>query len=298
MLLYQRKTVDAFLKMLRSGTRDILEIGSDIQCEVAIAIAQRMRGVVVGINPSEEFSGNAVSELNANFLRGDGRCLPFPDNSFDAVLSIATMEHVNGLEAFLSEVARVLRPKGLLYTSFAPIWSSAKGHHVYAVIGSKEARFWKPGKNPIPDYGHLLMTPKEMREYLHSGPCAEELIEPIVQWIYFEDSLNRCHYEQYVEAFKKSPLMIQYMLDLGYDSPDNETLEKLNSKYGSRCNFHCSSISAILRKPPEGAVGLLFRIYIRLLRMINFFKLFPLLALLRIWHYLKKLKSFKGCSKL
>jgi len=36
MLLYHRKTVDAFLKMPRPGTRNILEIGSDIQCEVAM----------------------------------------------------------------------------------------------------------------------------------------------------------------------------------------------------------------------------------------------------------------------
>ena len=129
----------------------------------------------------------------------DGSCIPFPDKSFDAVLSIATLEHVNGLDALLSEVARVLKDKGLFYTSFSPIWSSAKGHHVYAVIGSKEARFWKPGKNPIPDYWHLLMTPDEMREYLRSGPCTEELIEPIIQWVYFGDSLNRCHYEEYME---------------------------------------------------------------------------------------------------
>ena len=197
MLPYQNQIVDAFVKMLRPGAKDILEIGSDIGCEVATAIAQRTGASVVGINPSGEFPapvGPALS--NAKFMRADGRALPFPDNSFDAVLSVATMEHVNGLDIFLSEVARVLKPKGLFYTEFSPIWSSAKGHHVYAVVGPKEARFWKPGKNPIPDYGHLLMSPDEMREYLHSGPCTEELIDPIIQWVYLGDSINRHQFEE------------------------------------------------------------------------------------------------------
>ena len=61
MLPYQSQTVDTFLKMLRPGANDILEIGSDIGCEVATAIAQRTSGTVVGINPSEEFPKNVVT---------------------------------------------------------------------------------------------------------------------------------------------------------------------------------------------------------------------------------------------
>ena len=121
MLPYQSQIVDTFVKMLRPGTRDILEIGSDIGCEVATAVAQRTGANVVGINPSEEFPvpvSHVVS--NAKFMRADGRCLPFPDSSFDAVLSVATMEHVNGLEP-LAEVARVLKPKGVFYTEFSPM---------------------------------------------------------------------------------------------------------------------------------------------------------------------------------
>jgi SAM-dependent methyltransferase len=204
MLPYQQQVVDAFVKMLPPGARDILEIGSDMGCEVATAIARRTGANVVGVNPSPAFPAPTAAVLpHTAFLRVDGRRLPFADGSFDAVLSVATMEHVRGIDAFLAEVARVLRPKGLYYTEFSPIWSSAHGHHVYAVAGSREARFWKPGKNPIPDYGHLLMTPDEMRAYLRSGPCAEELIEPIIQWVYHGDDINRCHYEEYLEAFRK-----------------------------------------------------------------------------------------------
>jgi len=300
MLPYQSQIVDTFVKMLPVGTKDILEIGSDISCEVATAIAQRTGANVVGINPSEEFPapvGPALS--NAKFTRADGRAIPFPDNSFDAVLSVATMEHVKGLDIVLSEVARVLKPKGIFYTEFSPIWSSAKGHHVYAVVGSKEARFWKPGKNPIPDYAHLLMTPDEMRTYIHSGPCTEELVEPIVQWIYFGESINRCFYEDYIAAFNKCPLAIQAM-HFGYDSPDNTTLASLASKYGNDRDFKCSSISALLRKPPEGLQGMVFRWYIKAranlcqwterqmmrARFLMRILLLPFLLFARIWRYL------------
>ncbi len=252
MLPYQKQVVDTFLKMLRPDARDILEIGSDIGCEVATAIAQRTKARVVGINPSVEFPAPIGPALNnAKFLRADGRTLPFSDNSFDAVLSVATMEHVNGLDIFLSEVARVLKPKGVFYTEFSPIWSSAKGHHVYAVAGPKEARFWKPGKNPIPDYGHLLMTHDEMREFLTSGPCTEELIEPIIQWIYFGESINRCHFEEYIKAFRTCLLIIEKM-SFAHDAAERDTLARLNSKYSGEKNFTCASISAVFRKPPDG----------------------------------------------
>ena len=232
MLPYQTHTIETFIKLLPDGATDILEIGSDIGGEVVSALAQRTGARVVGINPSPEFPKLlAPKQQNTCFLRTDGRSLPFPDNSFDAVLSVATMEHVNGLDVFLAEIARVLKPKAVFFTEFSPIWSSAQGHHVYAVAGAKEARFWKPGKNPIPNYAHLLMSPDEMRDYLHTGPCSEELIEPIIHWIYEGDSINRHHFEDYMEAFRKAPLVIQDMY-FGYDYPDSETLASLRVKYG------------------------------------------------------------------
>lgn len=257
MLPYQCHTVDNFVKMLPRSTRDILEIGSDIGGEVVTAIAKRTGANVVGINPSDAFpSPLEVIPPNATLFRADGRKLPFPDASFDAVLSVATMEHVQGLDLFISEVARVLRPKGLFHTDFCPIWSSALGHHVFAVVGDKEARFWKPGKNPVPDYSHLLWSPDEMREYLRSGPTSEELIEPIVQWIYFDDSINRCHFEEYMEAFSRSMLSVQ-SLYYGYDRPDEETLAKLKIKYGVQREFKCNSIYAVLRKLPNCGMEIL-----------------------------------------
>ena len=56
------------------------------------------------------------------FVQGDAQNLPFPDNSFDAVINIEASLHYPHFPLFLTEVARVLRPGG---------------HFLYADVRSK-----------------------------------------------------------------------------------------------------------------------------------------------------------------
>ncbi len=56
-----------------------------------------------------------------DFVRGDAENLPFPDQSFDAVINIEASLHYLRFPRFLAEVARVLRPGGhFLYADFRP----------------------------------------------------------------------------------------------------------------------------------------------------------------------------------
>lgn len=52
----------------------------------------------------------------------DGGSMPFPDASFDAVLSIETLEHVDDESQTLREIHRVLEPGGLLVLSVPNKW--------------------------------------------------------------------------------------------------------------------------------------------------------------------------------
>jgi SAM-dependent methyltransferase len=65
---------------------------------------------------------------NLHFLQADGTALPFPDGSFDVVLSHAVIEHVHDAPRYLRECARVLRPGGWMYLSTAPYLSFAGAH--------------------------------------------------------------------------------------------------------------------------------------------------------------------------
>ena len=58
----------------------------------------------------------------------DGRAIPFADETFDAVLSNAVLEHVMDLEAFFREVRRVTRPGGISYHLYHNYYSFSGGH--------------------------------------------------------------------------------------------------------------------------------------------------------------------------
>ena len=51
------------------------------------------------------------------FLVGEATALPLPDASVDCVVSFETLEQIAAHDAFLAEVRRVLRPRGVLYIS-------------------------------------------------------------------------------------------------------------------------------------------------------------------------------------
>lgn len=52
----------------------------------------------------------------------DGKTFPFPDNSFDSVLTNQVFEHVFNPTEFLSEINRVLKPNGYLLLTVPFIW--------------------------------------------------------------------------------------------------------------------------------------------------------------------------------
>jgi len=56
-------------------------------------------------------------KANLNFVQLDGTSLPFPDESFDVVVSIETIEHIPDYRKFLHECRRILKNEGTLVGS-------------------------------------------------------------------------------------------------------------------------------------------------------------------------------------
>lgn len=89
---------------------------------------------VVGIDPAPRFVdagvrlGRERGRTNLHFAQADGMALPFPDRTFDLVLSHAVIEHVPDAPLYLRECARVLAPGGHVYLSTAPYLSFAGAH--------------------------------------------------------------------------------------------------------------------------------------------------------------------------
>lgn len=85
---------------------------------------------------------------------------PFLAAAFDMVGSDAVFEHVRDLPSVLREFRRVLRPGGLVYATFGPLWYSWGGDHV---SGSDEI---------ANGFNHLLLDSDAYRRYLQKfGPC-------------------------------------------------------------------------------------------------------------------------------
>ena len=90
--------------------------------------------MVVGIDPAERFQdagvrlGRERRLTNLHFALADGMALPFPERTFDLVLSHAVIEHVADAPLYLRECARVLASGGHVYLSTAPYLSFAGAH--------------------------------------------------------------------------------------------------------------------------------------------------------------------------
>ncbi|MGH2406070.1 MAG: class I SAM-dependent methyltransferase [bacterium] len=75
--------------------------------------------IVTGIDVSSGMLHHAAANLaaagvTAELQQADARCLPYRDGEFDAVLSAHMLEHLSAPRVALGEMARVLRPGGLL----------------------------------------------------------------------------------------------------------------------------------------------------------------------------------------
>ena len=120
---------DAFLK---TGSGRVLDLGAGTGRSSIMVLAARPQSTLVACDlfgdSFDQHFGHAQSpeqrllrnlqaagvDQRASIVRADMRKLPFPDHSFDALVSAYAIDHLNrsGIQQALSEAARVLRPGG------------------------------------------------------------------------------------------------------------------------------------------------------------------------------------------
>ena len=85
------------------------------------ALLAREAAHVTGVDLSPEAIGHAgrmyANVGNLEFVAASCTRMPLPDAAFDVVVSFETVEHIGEQAAFLAEVARVLKPDGVLVMS-------------------------------------------------------------------------------------------------------------------------------------------------------------------------------------
>lgn len=125
----------------------------------------------------------------------NGYQFPFPDASFDVVLSWSAFEHIQDVHQVLVEMRRVLRPDGWMFITVYPWFHARHGSHLTDYI--KEPFF------------HLRWTNEEIRRQLEEAAQAKPDSQAFVLdhlWPEFL-TLNRFSADDFYEAVKKVGLV-------------------------------------------------------------------------------------------
>jgi SAM-dependent methyltransferase len=98
--------------------KEVLDAGCGVGYGTAELATAALRAV--GVDRSEdavEYARRRYAAPNVEFRVGDVTALPDEDATYDVVCSFETIEHLPDREAFVREIARVLRPGGVFVCS-------------------------------------------------------------------------------------------------------------------------------------------------------------------------------------
>ncbi len=111
--------VDTITKNYNAKDAKILDIGSGPGLLVKMLAEKSNKFEMVGLDISEEALSlarkNTTGLENVTFRQGRASNLPFPDKTFDIVISKDSLHHFENAKKAIKEMARVAKPGGLLY---------------------------------------------------------------------------------------------------------------------------------------------------------------------------------------
>lgn len=194
----ETQVFDAFCSRVSLEGARVIEIGGSIAPERTKAVGVREWHAVDPLNTS----GNSDDRQYVRHQRS-ASSIPVEDGYFDFGFSSNAFEHIKDIPSALKEVARLLRPGGVLYSHFGPIWSAPDGHHLEAVLAGECFEFWR--NSVIPHWAHLALDELSLTKVL-SDIVPSGLAKEVAEWVFHSSWLNRLSFEDYLTAFCSSPL--------------------------------------------------------------------------------------------
>jgi SAM-dependent methyltransferase len=156
-----------------------------------------------------------------------------PDSSFDAVLTLSVLEHLENLQAAFDEMSRIVKAKGEQVHFFGPVWSSAYGHHLYANAHDQNLNFcsWS-----MPAHMHLLCDHASIKEYYNTLGYESAVADTVLHWFYKTDIINREPFDSYLSIFNEARFQITRLEVMANKLPD-EHLKLLRSRHANITDF-------------------------------------------------------------
>jgi SAM-dependent methyltransferase len=196
----QETVFSRFLDLCDLRGASVLEIGGLLGTDLVAAAGVAAWWAVDPRNPEGERHGAVRS------LRGRASSVPLPDASLDCAFSSNAFQHVHDLPETLTELARVLRPGGLVYANYGPVWSGPDGSHIEELIWEgKRYDFWD--QSLLPSWSHLVFDEGELAAFLEPLHGVG-LAGAVARYVHRSDWINRLFFDDYARIFAESPFQV------------------------------------------------------------------------------------------
>jgi SAM-dependent methyltransferase len=168
-----------------AGPRRVLEVGCG---DGMVGFALSTFGHEAVLTDLEDWRDKRAAHLR--FVKTDASAgLPLPDNSFDFACSYNTFEHLPDPLAAVRDIARVIKPGGLIHLDFNPLYASPWGMHAYRML-----------RMPYP-------------QFLFSEPFVEAALKRMVIHDLGQERtelqpMNRWRLEQFRAAWREAGLIV------------------------------------------------------------------------------------------
>ena len=175
------KVQGAIDEVMHGATRcDVLEAGCGSRSHFRVDSGARITGIDISPEQLDNNPGLAVKIL------GDIQTHALPEASYDLVVCFYVLEHVPAPLKALDNMARALKPGGLMViavpsvssfkgmvTKFSPHWFHVLFYR--RVLGSRDAG--KPGHPPFPTFLRWAMRPEGVRRFAAERELRVALLE-------------------------------------------------------------------------------------------------------------------------
>jgi len=166
---------------LQTPDKRVLEIGCG---DGMTGLLMSVYGHQVILNDNEDWRKPSACRLR--FVQGDiSAGLSLESKSFDFIYSINVFEHILNPTNALEEMIRLVKPGGLIYLSFDPLYYSPWGLHAYKTI--------------FMPYSQILFTPEFLNIKFH-----ELGIHDLGKWREELQPLNKWRFAQYEDLWSRS----------------------------------------------------------------------------------------------
>jgi len=110
----------------------------------------------------QQLYGHPIALKELDIRVTDGKVLPFADHSFDFVISSCVFEHIADVPGVAKELARVIKPSGLIYLAIHLFPCLSGGHNLEWHITNDEQR-----TRQVPPWDHLRQVLFPPNTYLN-----------------------------------------------------------------------------------------------------------------------------------